>query len=42
MNYVVAAWLSCGAILVAYAARTLRRERSLRRSLAPKDGPRWH
>jgi hypothetical protein len=37
MNYVVAAWVSCGAILVAYAARTLRRERSLKRSLASKD-----
>ena len=40
MNYVVAAWVSCGAILVAYAARTLRRERSLKRSRAPKDGAR--
>jgi len=40
MNYVVAAWVSCGARLVAYAARTLRRERSLKRSLAPKDGAR--
>ena len=36
MNYVIAAWLSCGAILLAYAARTLHRERSLRRSLAPR------
>ena len=35
MNYVVAAWLSCGAILLVYALRTLRRERLLRRSLAP-------
>ena len=41
MSYVVAAWLSCGAILVAYAARTLRRERALRRSLVPKDGASW-
>jgi hypothetical protein len=41
MNYVVAAWVSCGAILVAYAARTLRRERALRRSLVPKDGATW-
>ncbi len=41
MNYVAAAWLSCGAILVAYSARTLRRERALRRCLVPKDGPRW-
>jgi hypothetical protein len=40
MNYVVAAWVACGAVLVAYAARTLRRERSLKRSLAPKDGAR--
>jgi hypothetical protein len=40
MNYVVAVWVSCGAILVAYAARTLRRERSLKRSLAPKNGAR--
>jgi hypothetical protein len=40
MNYVIAAWLSCGAILLAYALRTLHRERSLRRSLAPSDaGP---
>jgi hypothetical protein len=39
MNYVVAAWLSCGAILLAYAARTLHRERSLRRSLAPRRAP---
>jgi hypothetical protein len=36
MNYVIAAWLSCGAILLAYSLRTLYRERSLRRSLAPK------
>jgi hypothetical protein len=36
MNYVVAAWLSCAAILVVYALRTVHRERSLRRSLAPK------
>ena len=35
MNYVVAAWLSCGAILLIYALRTVRRERLLRRSLAP-------
>jgi hypothetical protein len=39
MNYVIAAWLSCGAILLAYAARTLHRERSLRRSLAPRPAP---
>ncbi len=39
MNYVIAAWLSCGAILLAYAARTLYRERSLRRSLAPRPAP---
>lgn len=41
MSYVVAAWLSCAAILAAYAGRTLRRERALRRCLAPKDGARW-
>jgi hypothetical protein len=35
MNYVIAAWVSCGAILLAYAVRTLHRERTLRRSLAP-------
>ena len=35
MNYVVAAWLSCGAILLIYALRIVRRERLLRRSLAP-------
>jgi hypothetical protein len=38
VNYVIAAWLSCAAILTAYAGRTLRRERLLRRSLVPKDG----
>jgi hypothetical protein len=37
MNYVIAAWLSCGAILAAYAFRTLHRERALRRSLMPRD-----
>jgi hypothetical protein len=31
MNYVIAAWAGCGAILLAYAARTVRRERALRR-----------
>jgi hypothetical protein len=36
MNYVIAAWLSCGAILLAYALRMVHRERSLRRSLSPK------
>jgi hypothetical protein len=41
VNYVIAAWLSCGAILAAYSARTLRRERALRRSLVPKDGAKW-
>ncbi len=42
MNYVVAAWVSCGAILLAYAVWTLRRERLLRRLLAPTGsaGPR--
>ena len=34
MNYVVAAWLSCGAILLLYALRTVRRERCC--------GGRWH
>jgi hypothetical protein len=42
MNYVIAAWAACGAIVAAYAARTLRRERALRRALssdraAPSD-----
>jgi energy-converting hydrogenase Eha subunit F len=37
MSYVIGAWLSCAALLGAYAARTLRRERLLRRSL-PRDG----
>jgi hypothetical protein len=47
MNYVIAAWLSCGAILIAYAFRTVHRERALRRSLLPKEPllpkekPRW-
>ena len=41
MNYVVAAWACCGALLAAYAARTLRRERSLRRSLSPRENPKW-
>jgi hypothetical protein len=41
MNYVIAAWTSCGALLVLYTARTLRRERTLRRSLAPKENAKW-
>jgi hypothetical protein len=41
MNYVIAAWLSCGAILAAYALRTVQRERALRRSLSPRERPRW-
>ena len=41
MNYVIAAWLSCGAILGAYVLRTLHRERALRRSLLPKGRPKW-
>ncbi|HTT91200.1 MAG TPA: hypothetical protein VMF65_16720 [Acidimicrobiales bacterium] len=39
MNYVIAAWLACAVILALYAARTVHRERSLRRSLAPKAKP---
>jgi hypothetical protein len=35
MNYVVAAWICCAVILLAYTVRMVRRERSLRRSLAP-------
>ncbi|MDA8303463.1 MAG: hypothetical protein M0005_18430 [Actinomycetota bacterium] len=31
MNYVIAAWLSCGALLALYSLRTLRRERALQR-----------
>jgi len=38
MNYVLAAWLSCGALLGAYAVRMLRRERALRRL---KEGSPW-
>ena len=34
MNYVVAAWICSAVILLAYTLRTVRRERSLRRSLA--------
>jgi hypothetical protein len=34
MSYVVAAWSSCGALIFAYAVRTLYRERTLRRSLS--------
>ncbi len=37
MNYVLAAWISCAAILAAYTGRTLRRERLLRRSLVPRS-----
>jgi len=40
MSYVVAAWSSCAALLIAYALRTLRRERALRRSLS-KGGEQW-
>jgi hypothetical protein len=39
VNYVIAAWLACAAILVVYALRTVHRERSLRRSLTPKAVP---
>jgi len=38
MSYVIAAWCSCGALLAAYALRTLRRERSLRRSVSKGVG----
>jgi hypothetical protein len=34
MNYVIAVWICCAVILVTYTLRTVRRERSLRRSLA--------
>ncbi|HUB72090.1 MAG TPA: hypothetical protein VL984_16835 [Acidimicrobiales bacterium] len=34
MNYVIAAWVSCGVLLSLYTARILRRERSLRRLLS--------
>lgn len=37
MSYVVAAYSSCGALLVAYVARTLRRERALRRAVAATE-----
>lgn len=40
MNYVVAAWTSCGALLILYVLRTLWRERVLRRSLG-KDPAKW-
>lgn len=36
MNYVIAAWLSCGALLVLYSLRTLRRERALQRLMGNK------
>jgi hypothetical protein len=36
VNYVIAAWLACAFILALYAVRTVHRERTLRRSLAPK------
>lgn len=38
MNYVIAAWLSCGALLVLYALRTLRRERVLQRLMGKSPG----
>jgi len=41
VNYVIAAWAGCGAILLAYSARTVRRERALRRSLGRTRGDRW-
>lgn len=41
MNYVIAAWVSCGALLAVYSARTLWRERALRRSLAAEEQARW-
>ena len=40
MNYVIAAWLCCAAVLALYALRTLRRQRLLRRSLSGED-PKW-
>jgi len=40
MSYVIAAWLSCAAILVVYTARTLRRGRRLRATLS-KGTDRW-
>jgi len=40
VNYVVAAWVSCGVLLAAYALRTVRRERTLRRALSAEDR-RW-
>lgn len=39
MNYVWAAWASCGVVLALYAFRTVRRERTLRRLLGKKDAP---
>lgn len=41
MNYVIAAWVSCGALLAGYAWRTLRRERLLRRSLSAREERNW-
>jgi hypothetical protein len=41
LNYVIAVWLSCAALLSWYAFRTLRRARSLRRSLQ-KDATKWN
>lgn len=37
MNYVLAAWGSCAAILTIYAWRMARRERSLRRALSENE-----
>ncbi len=41
MNYVISAWTFCGLILAAYAVRTSRRERALKRSLGRTRGDRW-
>ena len=41
MNYVIGAWAGCGAILAAYALRTLRRERALRRTLEGTRSSKW-
>lgn len=37
MNYVLAAWSACAVILGAYALRTTRRERSLKRALSERE-----
>jgi hypothetical protein len=41
MSYVAAAWLSCAAVLAAYVARTVRRERGLRKFISSEETDKW-